>query len=83
VSVYRPALRPSPRTWFVVFLEDTAADTFLPDCAVIPSIVVGELLAGGDRSNGKLWVTRGVTGRLAPWRVPVTSLGRHLAELAR
>ncbi|HWF57707.1 MAG TPA: hypothetical protein VG520_05095, partial [Candidatus Dormibacteraeota bacterium] len=83
VSVYRPALRPSPRTWFVVFLEDTAADTFLPDCAVIASIVVGELLAGGDRSNGKLWVTRGVTGRLAPWRVPVTSLGRHLAELAR
>jgi hypothetical protein len=82
VSVYRPALRPSPHTWFVVFLEDAVSDTFLPECAVIPSAVVAELLAGADATNGKLWVTRGVTGRLAPWRVSRATLGLRLAELA-
>lgn len=80
VSVYRPALRPSPHTWFVVFLEDAVNGTFLPQCVVIPSAVVGEFLAGHG-PEGRLWVTRDVTGRLAPWRLPVATLGRRLAEL--
>jgi hypothetical protein len=55
---------------------------FLPDCAVIPSTVVAEDL-GGDGIEGHLPVTRGLTGRLAPWRVPLTDLGARLAEVAR
>jgi hypothetical protein len=80
-SVYRPALRPSSHTWFVVFLEDEDETAFLPHCVVIPSAIVEELLAG-HAVDGKLWVTRGVTGRLAPWRVPLATLGGRLAELA-
>lgn len=80
VSVYRPALRPSPKTWFVVLLADQDETSFLPHCAVIPSAVVGDDLAGHGLS-GKLWVTRGVSGRLAPWRVPLASLGQALTTL--
>jgi hypothetical protein len=82
VSVYRPALRPSPRTWFVIFLADRGETAFLPDCAVIPSAVVAEDL-GGHRIDGGLAVTRRLTGRLAPWRVPLADLGDRLAEVAR
>ena len=80
VPVYRPALRPSAQTWFVVFLEDDGQPAFLPRCVVIPSTVVAELLSGHS-PDGKLVVTRDVTGRLAPWGVPLTALGRRLAEL--
>lgn len=80
VSVYRPALRPSAQTWFVVFLEDDGQRTFLPHGVVIPSTVVAQFLSG-DSPEGKLVVTREVTGRLAPWRVPPTALGSRLAEL--
>jgi hypothetical protein len=82
VSVCRPALRPSPRTWFVVFLADRDERAFLPDCAVIPSTVVAEDL-GGHGVEGQLAVTRGLTGRLGPWRVPLADLGARLAEVAR
>jgi hypothetical protein len=46
----------------------------------MPSTVVAELLAGHS-PDGKLVVTRDVTGRLAPWRVSVAALGSRLAEL--
>lgn len=84
VSVYRPALRPSTTTWFVVFLADTGARNFLPECAVIPADVVAELLRDSGRSRGKdarFEVTRGISGRLVEWRVPLTSLGERLASL--
>jgi hypothetical protein len=81
VSVYRMALRPSPHTWFVVFLAEHGSSEFLPDCAVIPSMVVAESLAG-SRMEGKLSVARGFTGRLAPWRLPLAELGRRLADVA-
>lgn len=58
-----------------------AETAFLPDCIVLPSATVAEYLAGHSLA-GKLVVTRGVTGRLAPWRVPMASLGERLAELA-
>lgn len=80
-SVYRPALRPSPTTWFVIFLEDEGETAFAEHCVVMPSAVVAEYLAG-HTTRGKLTVTRGVTGRLAPWRVPLAGLGARLAELA-
>ena len=81
VSVYRPALRPSPRTWFVILLADQGATAFLPDCLVIPSTVVAQELAGQTGDEGRLWVTRAVTGRLAPWRVELARLGERLATL--
>lgn len=81
VSVYRPALRPSPHTWFVVLLEGEGEDEFLPDCVVLPSTVVAGYLAGAG-VHGRLWVTRQVTGRLAPWRVARSELGARLASLA-
>jgi hypothetical protein len=80
VSVYRPALRPSPLTWFVIFLEDEGETAFLPHRAVVPSQVVAEYLSGRG-IGGKLTITRGLTGRLAQWRVPLTELGVRLAEL--
>lgn len=81
VSVYRPALRPSPHTWFVIFLGDPGQSAFLPQCIVMPSETVAEYLAGhGPR--GRLWVTRDVTGRLERWRVRLATLGQRLAELA-
>jgi hypothetical protein len=73
-------LRPSTHTWFVVFLEDDGQPGFLPHCVVIPSIVVAESLAGHS-TDGKLVVTRDVTGRLARWRAPLATLGSRLAEL--
>ncbi len=81
VSVYRPSLRPSAQTWFVVFLEDDRKPGFLSHCVVIPSTVVAEHLTGHS-AKGKLVVTRDVTGRLAPWRTPLAALGSRLAELA-
>jgi hypothetical protein len=81
VSVYRPALRPSPTTWFVILLEDASQGAFLPNCVVLPSATVAADLAG-DGIHGKLSVTRDVTGRLAPWRVPLATLGQRLASLA-
>jgi hypothetical protein len=80
VSVYRPALRPSPLTWFVILLEDEGQTAFLPDCAVVPSEAVAGYLAGGG-VDGKLAITHGLTGRMAEWRVPVAALGARLGEL--
>jgi hypothetical protein len=90
VSVYRPALRPSPLTWFVIFLEDEGQAAFLledegqaaflPHCAVVPSEVVAGYLAGGG-VDGKLAITHGLTGRMAEWRVAVADLGARLGEL--
>jgi hypothetical protein len=80
VSVYRPALRPSAHTWFVVLLHDDAKPGFLPHCVVIPSTVVAEHLTGHS-ADGQVAVTRGVTGLLAPWRTPLATLGSRLAEL--
>lgn len=82
VSVYRPALRPSERTWFVIFLAEQDGTGFLPDCAVIPSTVVAEDLGGNDVDGG-LPVTRRMTGRRAPWRVPLADLGARLADVTR
>jgi hypothetical protein len=82
VSVYRPALRPSERTWFVIVLAEQDGTGFLPDCAVIPSTVVAEDLGGHDVDGG-LPVTRRMTGRLAPWRVPLADLGARLADVTR
>jgi hypothetical protein len=81
VSVYRPALRPSPHTWFVVFLADQGTTDFMPHCAVIPSLEIPEYL-GGHGAHGGLAVPRGLAGRLARWRVPLATLGQRLAELA-
>jgi hypothetical protein len=80
VSVYRPALRSSPLTWFVIFLEDEGQTAFLPHCAVVPSEVVSGYLAGGG-VDGKLAITHGLTGRMAEWRVAVADLGARLGEL--
>ncbi len=80
VSVYRPALRPSRHTWFVIFLEEDGETMFMDHCAVMPSTLVAEYLAG-NVMHGKLAVTRGLTGRLQRWRVPVAQLGARLAEL--
>ena len=80
VSVYRPALRPSPLTWFVIFLEDEGETSFLPHCAVVPSEVVAGDLVGGD-VHGKLSITRGLTGRMEEWRIPLADLGARLDEL--
>jgi hypothetical protein len=80
VSVYRPALRPSPLTWFVILLEDEGQTAFLPHCAVVPSEVVAGYLAGGG-VDGKLAITHGLTGRMAEWRVAVADLGPRLGEL--
>ena len=81
LSVYRPALRPSPRTWFVILLAEQGADSFLPHCVVIPSTLVARELAGQTGDEGRLWVTREVTGRLTPWRVELARLGERLATL--
>jgi hypothetical protein len=84
VSVYRPALRPSATTWFVVLLADAGSSDFLPECAVIPSDVVLGVLRDSSRGHGnegRFEVTRGVTGRLAEWRVPLASLGDRLSSL--
>jgi hypothetical protein len=80
ISVYRPALRPSPVTWFVILLEEEGETAFLPHCAVVPSEMVARYLAGNE-PGGKLAVTRLLTGRLARWRVPLTELGARLAQL--
>jgi hypothetical protein len=81
VSVYRPALRPSPRTWFVIFSATEDEVAFTDHCLVLPSTVVAEHLAGHE-VEGQLYVTRRGDGRLAPWRVPLAGLGRRLAQLA-
>jgi hypothetical protein len=80
VSVYRPALRPSAVTWFVILLEDEGETDFLPHCAVVPSEMVARYLAGNE-PHGKLAITRLLTGRLARWRVPLTELGARLTQL--
>jgi hypothetical protein len=51
---------------------------------VIPSDVVSKLLHDGGRghgSDGRFEVSRGVTGRLAQWGVPLASLGDRLGAL--
>jgi hypothetical protein len=80
VNVYRPALRPSPVTWFVIFLEDEGETSFLPHCAVVPSEVVAADLVGRG-VHGTMSITRGLTGRMAEWRVPLADLGVRLGEL--
>ena len=80
VDLLRRPLRPSPTTWFVIFLADEGSTEFLPDCAVIPSTVVAEHLVG-EGDFGTLWVDRGITGRFARWRVPVAALGARLGQL--
>ena len=82
VSVYRPALRPSPHTWFVILLADRGEAAFLPDCLVMPSQVVAAFL-DGNAIDGQLPVTRHLSGRLAPWRVPLAGLGARLADVTR
>ena len=81
VNVFRPALRPSSSTWFVVFSAHDEGSAFDEVCAVVPSQFVAEHLAG-QGPEGKLSVSRGFAGRLAPWRVPVAGLGDRLAEVA-
>ena len=81
LNVYRPALRPSPLTWFTLFLAHEAQPDFLDYCAVMPSSFVAEHLAGRG-VYGKLCVPRGLSGRLAPGRVPLSKLGERLAEVA-
>jgi hypothetical protein len=80
VSVYRPALRPSALTWFVILLEDEGQTAFLPHCAVVPSEVAAAYLAGGG-VDGKLAITHGLTGRMAEWRVSLEQLGARLGQL--
>ncbi|MBJ7596303.1 MAG: hypothetical protein JF886_15855 [Candidatus Dormibacteraeota bacterium] len=80
VSVYRPALRPSPHTWFVIFLKPQKSTAFVGHCAVVPSQVVAEALASNE-AHGKLAVTRELTGRMAPWRVELADLGARLVQL--
>jgi hypothetical protein len=82
VSVYMPALRPSRFTWFVILLEDEGEPEFLPYCGVVPSEVVARYVAGNDL-HGQLPITRGLTGRMAEWRVPLAGLGTRLGELTR
>lgn len=81
VNVYRPALRPSPTTWFVVFASAGGAARFEDVCAVVPSQVVAEHLVGHG-PYGVLSMTRRFGGFMAPWRVPVAQLGERLAEVA-
>ena len=81
VNVNRSALRPSPTTWFVVFAAADGDSGFDDVCAVVPSQVVAEHLAG-QGPEGKLSVSAGFGGQLAPWRVPVARLGDRLAEVA-
>lgn len=83
VNVYRPPLRVSAQTWFVIFLEASGETSFLEHCVVMPSAKVAEYTRGESAlGRGTLPVTRGVTGRLAPWRVPREDLGARLVELA-
>jgi hypothetical protein len=80
LTVYRPALRPSPLTWFVIFLEEEGQMQFMPHCAVVPSEVVARHLSSRGE-HGDLDITRGLTGRMAEWRVPLADLGTRLGEL--
>lgn len=80
LTVYRPALRPSPLTWFVIFLEEEGQTQFMPHCAVVPSEVVARRLSSSGE-HGDLDITRGLTGRMAEWRVPLADLGARLGEL--
>ncbi len=81
LNVYRPALRPSSQTWFVILLEKQGgAPGFLPDCAVVPSHALTQMLRSKG-IHGKLHVYRRMTGRLAPWKVPLAELGLRLAAL--
>ena len=80
LNVYRPALRPSAKTWFVLFVAEQGG-RFGDHCAVMPSRFVAEHLVGHG-INGYFSVSRGLPGRLAPWRVPMEGLGSRLAELA-
>jgi hypothetical protein len=68
-----------PARWFR--FVDQGTTEFLPDCAVIPSLEMPGYLGGHDVDGG-LAVPRGLTGRLARWRVPLATLGQRLAELA-
>ena len=80
MSVYRPALRPSARTWFVLFLTSEDDPAFQDHCAVMPSTWVAEHLERrGDHTS--VWVTPGLTGRMAQCRVPRAELGSGPAEL--
>jgi hypothetical protein len=80
-SVYRPALRPSPHTWFVIFLAEAGSSQFLPNCAVIPSTEIARCLTGHG-VDGQIAITRHLTGQLQRWRVPVATIGQRLAEVA-
>ena len=80
-SVYLPALRPSPRTWFVILLADEGSTGFMPHCAVIPSLALQEYLRGHE-DHDAVPITRDLTGRLARWRVPTADLGERLAAVA-
>lgn len=81
LNVYRPALRPSPRTWFVLFASSEGASSFMDQCLVMPSTFVALHLSGDER-HGVLDVPQGFRGRLAQWRVPTADLGVRLAEVA-
>jgi hypothetical protein len=81
LNVYRPALRPSVRTWFVIFMAEGNANALDDHCAVVPSHFVADRLSGHG-PHGRLSVSRGFTGRLDQWRVPLVALGSRLAELA-
>ena len=81
INIYRPALLPSAKTWFVVFVEHERGAGFHDTCLVIPSLKVVELM-GGESRHGELPVTRNLTGRLAPWRVRLAELGTRLADVA-
>jgi hypothetical protein len=81
INVYRPALRPSVNTWFVIFLADAGGVALDEQCAVVPSWFVADHLVGHGVA-GKFNVGRTLGGRLAQWRVPLNALGTRLAELA-
>lgn len=81
LNVYRPALRQSKQTWFVIFIAGDSDSPFVDHCAVVPSEFVAEHLTGHG-SYGVMPVRRELTGELAPWRIPLDRLGARLAEVA-
>lgn len=81
VNVHVASLRPSPTTWFVIFVADSSEGPLGEMCAVVPSEVVVEELAGHGAER-ELFIQRDFPGRMSRWRVPLAELGSRLAEVA-
>jgi hypothetical protein len=79
VSISRRALRPSQGTWHFA-CGVTRGQTSSCRAALVRSDVVAANVVGCD-IQGKLHIARGLTGRVAEWRVPLADLGARLGEL--